>query len=151
MTDLLDRAIALAIEAHAGQVDKVGQPYILHPLRVMVAVSARARIVAVLHDVVEDTWVDPPALLLEGFARRDIDAIERLSRRRRESYPEFIVRIAPDPIAREVKIADIRDNLAEVRLSRMSTTDARRLKAKYVPALSTLRNYRPAAAGKVAA
>jgi (p)ppGpp synthase/HD superfamily hydrolase len=82
----LERAIAIAAEAHAGQVDKAGQAYILHPLRVMLRMgSAHERMAAVLHDVVEDTPVSLPRLLAEGFAPEVIAAVDALTKRPGES------------------------------------------------------------------
>lgn len=107
----LDDAIILAALAHEGQVDKGGQPYILHPLRVMLLVERLdEKIVAVLHDVVEDT-----ELTLEDIENRynkEIsEAVDSVSRRNDESYNKFIERSYMNPIGRIVKIADIKDNL----------------------------------------
>jgi hypothetical protein len=108
---MLERAIALAATLHSGQTDKFGEPYILHCLRVMLRVdSDDERIVAVLHDTVEDgkatlcgLAVIVPAHLLE--------AIEAISRRPDERYFSYIRRLAENPLARTVKIADLDDNL----------------------------------------
>lgn len=86
------------------------EPYILHPLRVMCAVDAPHRIVAVLHDVVEDGDLGLGDILAI-FGEEVREAVNALTRRERESYGEFIVRCKANPIARQVKIADIRDNL----------------------------------------
>ncbi|WP_426126249.1 HD domain-containing protein [Pararhizobium sp. PWRC1-1] len=109
----LDTAIKLATDAHAGQVDKSGEPYILHPLRVMLAMKTdEERIVAVLHDVVEDTRVTCDDLYWTlGFKPEIVIAVAALTRRSDEDYFDFIRRLAPNAIARAVKIADIRDNL----------------------------------------
>jgi (p)ppGpp synthase/HD superfamily hydrolase len=108
----LERAIAIAAEAHAGQRDKAGNPYILHPLRVMLAVTATdERIVAVLHDVVEDTPWTLEALRAEGFPNDVVAAIDAMTRRDGEDYVEFVRRAAAHPLARPVKIADLRDNM----------------------------------------
>ena len=109
----LDNAIKLATDAHAGQVDKGGQPYILHPLRVMLAMAITdERIVAVLHDVVEDTDVCCDDLYwVHGFKPDIVTAIAALTRRNGEDYFDFIRRVAANSIARAVKIADLRDNL----------------------------------------
>lgn len=109
----LDNAIKLATDAHAGQVDKGGQPYILHPLRVMLAMAITdERIVAVLHDVVEDTDVCCDHLYwVHGFKPDIVTAIAALTRRNGEDYFDFIRRVAANSIARAVKIADLRDNL----------------------------------------
>jgi (p)ppGpp synthase/HD superfamily hydrolase len=109
----LDTAIKLATEGHAGQVDKVGQPYILHPLRVMLAMKTEnERIVAVLHDAVEDTpWTCDDLYWQHGFKPQIVQAVAVLTRGKDEDYFEFIRRLMPNEIARAVKIADIRDNL----------------------------------------
>ncbi len=109
----LEQAIALAAEAHSGQVDKAGQPYILHPLRVMMAMAPDEdfRIAAVLHDVVEDcpSW-SLERLRAEGISGTALDAIDAVTRRGGESYDAFIKRSARNGIGRLVKIADLRDN-----------------------------------------
>lgn len=109
----LDTAIKLATDAHAGQVDKSGEPYILHPLRVMLSMKAEdERIVAVLHDVVEDTpWTCEDLYWQHGFKPEIVMAVAALTRGKDEDYFDFIRRLAPNLIARSVKIADIRDNL----------------------------------------
>jgi len=109
MTDL-ELAIQLAVEAHAGQTDKNGEPYILHPLRVMLAVAAPCRIAAVLHDVVEDGDFGLGDILAL-FGEETRGAVDALTRRGGESYEDFIVRCKANHIARHVKSADIRDNL----------------------------------------
>lgn len=102
---------------HAGAVDKAGQPYILHPLRVMARLSTDTeRIVAILHDVVEDSEVTLDDLRADGFSDEIVDAIDHVTRRGGESYEAFIERIAPHPLARRVKIADLEDNMDVTRL-----------------------------------
>ena len=108
----LERAIAIAAEGHAGQVDKAGAPYVLHPLRLMLAVrSLDERIVAVLHDVVEDCpgWTFD-RLRGEGFSNGVITALQSVTKREGEDYETFVLRAAADPIGRQVKLADLRDN-----------------------------------------
>jgi len=113
----LEEAIAIALEAHRGQVDKAGAPYILHPLRVMFAVrSEPARIVAVLHDVVEDTPWTLEGLAARGFAPGVMTALDSLTHREGESYESFVGRVASDGLATEVKLADLADNLDASRL-----------------------------------
>jgi (p)ppGpp synthase/HD superfamily hydrolase len=86
---MLEKAIKIAVEAHAGQVDEAGQPYILHPLRCMLkAETDIQRISAVLHDVVEDTDWTIGALRAEGFSDAELETIDCLSRREDESYDE---------------------------------------------------------------
>lgn len=139
MENALDVAIALACEAHRGQKDKAGQPYILHPLRLMLQFdSTPEQIVAVLHDVVEDSSVTLEHLRELGFQPEIIDAIDILSRREDESYDEFVERILASPIAIRVKIRDIEDNLNVSRLERLTEEDLRRI-VKYHRALTRLR------------
>ena len=108
---LLERAIRIAVNAHAGQLDKAGTPYILHPLRVMHAVTTiDEKIVAILHDVIEDTSITPQILLSEGFDTDIVDAVVSLSRIPGETYKDFIQRVKRNTLGRKVKIADMRDN-----------------------------------------
>lgn len=114
----LERAIGIAAEAHAGQTDKAGAPYILHPLRVMLRVEGNdARIAAVLHDVVEDTPWTFDDLRAQGFGEGVIDALDGLTRRDGETYLDFCRRAATDELARRVKLADIDDNLDPARVA----------------------------------
>lgn len=113
----LDDALRIAVRVHAGAVDKAGQPYILHPLRVMLRMTTEAeRIVAALHDVVEDGDVTLDDLRVEGFSDEVVAAIDHVTRRAEESYDAFIARIAPHPLARRVKLADLEDNMEVTRL-----------------------------------
>ena len=125
---LLEDAIILATDLHRGQVDKGGQPYILHPLRVMQAVKGDdERIAAVLHDTMEDcglAW----ATIARRFGNQIADAVYALSRGEEETYEAFIDRCALNRIARVVKLADIADNMDVSRLGREPTSqDAKRL------------------------
>ncbi|MBS2037846.1 HD domain-containing protein [bacterium] len=114
----LERAIELAVQHHKGQVDKMGQPYILHPLRVMHRCQGvQAQIVAIMHDLLEDTPLTPEALLNEGFSQEIVDALEGVSRRKNESYREFVLRARQNPLSRQVKLADLEDNLDLRRLT----------------------------------
>ena len=124
---LLERAILLAVQAHRGQVDRSGAPYILHPLRVMFRVEAEnERIAAVLHDVVEDTDWTLDGLRAEGFPEEVVQAVDCLTRREGESYDDRVARAAANPIARRVKLADLEDNMDARRLARWSEEDAAR-------------------------
>ena len=124
----LERAIALAVEAHRGQQDKVGQPYILHPLRVMFRCETEIeRMVAVLHDVVEDTSVTMEDLRAAGFGDEVLVPLDCVTQRKGESYEQFIARAGSHPVARKVKIADIEDNMDIRRLPAITPKDAARL------------------------
>lgn len=135
----LESAISIAVEAHAGQTDKGGAPYILHPLRVMFAVEGEAeRIVAVLHDVCEDCpeW-SLQRLESIGFAPEIIRALDAVTKREGETYEAFVARAAQDPIGRVVKRADVLDNSDLSRIAEPSEKDLARL-ARYEEALQQL-------------
>ncbi|MFN8378871.1 MAG: GTP pyrophosphokinase [Anaerolineae bacterium] len=108
----VEDAISLAVRAHAGQKDRYGQPYILHVLRVVARVfDPPAQMTAALHDVVEDTAVTLDELRLMGYPEPVLDAVDCLTRRDSETYDAFIERIAPNPLAVRVKLADLEDNM----------------------------------------
>ena len=137
----LERAIEIAAKAHAGQVDKAGQPYVLHPLRMMLAVTTpEARLAAVLHDVVEDTAVTLDELRAEGFPASVLEAVDALTKREGEDYEAFIRRVAPNPIAREVKLADLRDNSDLSRIAEPTERDRERIR-KYQRAIAYLERW----------
>lgn len=130
----------MALEAHRGQWYPAPEPepFILHPLRVMLGVStASARVVALLHDVVEDTSLTLEDLVQRGFERSVVDAVDCLSHRTDELYVDYIRRVEPNPIAREVKLADLRDNLANNRALRPTPDNLDRI-AQYEDALRIL-------------
>jgi guanosine-3',5'-bis(diphosphate) 3'-pyrophosphohydrolase len=125
----LERAIELAARAHAGQRDKGDQPYILHPLRVMQAMSGEAeRIAAVLHDIVEDTPTTFEDLLAEGFSADVVDAVRALTKFEGETREQAARRIVGNPIARAVKLADIADNMDLSRIPNPTERDVERLR-----------------------
>lgn len=107
----LEKAVAIAAQAHAGQSDKEGLPYILHPLRVMLRVEeGDARIVAVLHDTIEDTTLTEDDLRREGFSERILAALRLVTHDKSEPYADYVVGCFADPIARQVKLADLEEN-----------------------------------------
>src|SRR5438874_7380825 len=96
----IERALQIAAQAHAGQRDKGGLPYILHPLRVMMAVEGEeGQIVAVLHDVLEDTAVTAEDLRQAGFSERVIATVLCVTRPKGESYADDVVRCKRDEVA----------------------------------------------------
>lgn len=142
MMSTLKRAIEIATIAHAGQVDKGGRPYIDHPLRVMANVeSETAKIVAVLHDVLEDC----PTFTLgtfqrEGFSEEVLSALLLLTKipTEKEPYLDYIGRIAKHRLAAKVKLADLYDNSDLTRLGReASELDVKR-NQKYIAAICIL-------------
>lgn len=136
----LERAIQIAVEAHAGVTDKGGNPYVLHPLRMMMAVeTGDEKIVAVLHDVVEDTEWTFECLEKEGFSSSVMDGLRAITKiTEDEDYSEFIERARSNRIARIVKIADINDNLDVRRIGELKQKDLERLN-KYKKALEVLK------------
>jgi hypothetical protein len=110
----VEDAIALALQAHRGQTyAATDQPFILHPLRVMLRFEdPLLQTVAVLHDVVEDTAVSLESLSRAGFRAAVIGAVDALTRRPGEPYHLYIERVARDRIASRVKCADLAENLA---------------------------------------
>ena len=124
----LERAIQMAAAAHAGQTDKAGQPYILHPLRVMLRVRTEAeRIAAVLHDVVEDTPVTLEDLAGEGFSLTVIDAVEALTKRPGETRLAAAARAGQNTVARQVKLADNAENMDITRIENPTAKDYARV------------------------
>lgn len=136
----LMRAEKIASEAHAGQVDKGGAPYIEHPRRVSAAVTTiPEKIVALLHDVVEDcpAWT-LDRLRAEGFGGDIIEAVDAMTKRKNEDYFAAILRARANTIARVVKLADLADNSDRSRLDGVTEKDERRLE-KYARATMMLR------------
>jgi (p)ppGpp synthase/HD superfamily hydrolase len=124
----LEHAIEIAARAHTGQVDKAGQPYILHPLRVMLRMTTEhERMAAVLHDVVEDTSVTLAHLRAAGFPPQVLAAIDALTKRPGESRMDAAQRAAADPIALEVKLADNAENMDISRIKQPTEKDFARL------------------------
>ncbi len=131
---LLGRAIAIATEAHRDQKDRYGAPYILHPLRVMARTSSDLeKVVAVLHDVVEDTQWTFQDLQKEGFPVEVIEALKCVTKQEGEDYDHFVERSAANPIARHVKLADLEDNMDVRRMPDVKAEDLQRLQ-KYLKA-----------------
>lgn len=135
----LTNALILAAQHHEGQIDKAGQPYILHPLRLMLkANNEETKIVALLHDIVEDTPITLSDLKNEGFSNSIIEAIDCLTRNATETYEQFIERIRENELARHVKILDLEDNSDLSRISQPTEKDLQRME-KYKKALAVLR------------
>jgi len=125
----INRAIEIAARAHEGQVDKAGAPYVFHPLRLMLAVARpEEQMAAVLHDVVEDTSVTLDDLRREGFPPEIVDAVDALTKRQGEGRIEAARRAVANPIARAVKLADVRDNMDLRRIAHPTEKDYARLR-----------------------
>jgi (p)ppGpp synthase/HD superfamily hydrolase len=131
---MLEQAIAIAVEAHRGQKDKAGQPYILHPLRMMQRMTSEVDMMAaVLHDVVEDGpgWTFE-RLAEGGIPSEVVDAVRHLTKLPAEEsdYDAFVRRAGENLIARRVKIADLEDNMDVRRIAAPTQRDLERI-AKY--------------------
>src|SRR5262249_48516690 len=112
-----ERALQIASKAHEGQKDKDGQPYILHPLSVMQLVEGLdAQIIAILHDVVEDTKVTLEDLRAAGFSDAILAGVHWVTHGKNESYADYVVRCRANPLGRQVKLADLEDNSRLARL-----------------------------------
>ena len=142
----LERAIAIAAEAHSDKVDKGGNPYFLHPLRVMLAMpDDESRIVAVLHDVVEDHGDIWPLerIRAEGFPETVIVALNLVTHQKPdgdpsdEEYMSYVKRVAANPIGRLVKLADLKDNCDLSRISNPTARDFARIE-KYRRAIAVI-------------
>lgn len=140
MDVLYQRAVEIATLAHQGQVDKGGNPYISHPLAVAAGVEGTVlKIVAVLHDVLEDSSYTADDLLAEGFPREVVEAVSILTHNKSDpvSYEEYICQVKQNPIACAVKIADITHNLDLSRIPNPTARDYERCE-KYRRALGYL-------------
>jgi len=138
---VIEKAILIAVNAHRGQVDKGGEPYILHSLRLMFSKEDETeKICAVLHDVIEDTDVTLDYLRERGFSKEVLSALDALTRRKDETYEEFIDRIIENKIACNVKLADLNDNMDLSRIKNPTEKDYERLE-KYKKAKYKILNY----------
>jgi len=140
LAEQLELAVELAVHFHKGQVDKGGEPYILHPLRLITRTdNKKEQIVAALHDIIEDTHLTLNELSLLGFDNEVVTAIDCLTRRKNENYDQFIERISENKLATKVKILDLEDNLDTNRLKEITQKDIERIQ-KYAEARIKLMN-----------
>lgn len=120
-------ALELAVEKHKNQTDKAGNPYILHPLHVMENVNSKeGKIIAILHDIIEDTDVTEDYLLKIGLSKRIVDAVVALTRSKGMDYQEYIKNLSSNPLAKEVKLADLEHNMDLKRLPTLEEKDLER-------------------------
>lgn len=130
----LSYAICLAVKAHQRQLDKNGKPFILHPLAVMLNMSTHdERLVAILHDVLEDTKVTKKDLIY-CFLKKISEAVDAITRRKNETYRNYIQRVKKNPLARAVKIKDLQHNMSPER----HCQDSESLRPRYEQALKSL-------------
>jgi len=124
----LQRALEIAVEAHKNQKQKNGTPYALHPIRLSLSLeSEEQKIVALLHDVVEDTSWTFEDLEQEGFSKDILAALRLLTHNDGSPYDEYIERLASNPLAKAVKLADLTDNMDFKRIPEPTENDFARL------------------------
>lgn len=134
----LTRAISLAAQKHAGQFDQGGFPYILHPIRIMMSMNTiDEKVVAILHDIIEDTDVTEEDLEIIGFNHQVIQALIAITHdKTAEPYFDYIRRVMKNPLAARIKAADLRDNLSVNRLTLDGRDEERHI--RYIKALTIL-------------
>ncbi|WP_352399999.1 HD domain-containing protein [Anaerotignum sp.] len=131
---MLENALIIAAKAHKGQLDKGGNPYILHPIRVMLGCKTQEeKIVAILHDTLEDSDLTVDDLIKEGFSENIVDAVVCLTRDKNQDYMEHIQEVSKNSLATAVKLSDLADNMDLNRLPGLTQKDFQRLE-KYLRA-----------------
>lgn len=142
-TPLTKKALALCFQAHRDQVDKEGLPYVFHPFHLALEMQTEAEVcTALLHDVVEDGGCPLSQLTQAGFPPSVVAAVALLTHGDGVSYDDYIRRVAQDPLARKVKLADLAHNSHPGRLAGLDEATRRRLLDKYARAKALL-NGRP--------
>ena len=137
-TEQVNRALRLAYEAHQGQFDKSGVPYVFHPLHLAEQMPDEESIVAaLLHDVVEDTDYSLEDLKSMGFPPKALEAVALLTHTGEEPYLRYVARIKENPIAKRVKLADLRHNSDLSRIRQVTERDRDRVE-KYAAAIRLL-------------
>jgi (p)ppGpp synthase/HD superfamily hydrolase len=141
MPSQMEKALKIALDAHSGQTDRYGAPYILHPLRVMMRVRTETeKIVAILHDIIEDSSWTGDMLLKEGFSQFVVSSVEALSKKPGEDYMDYIRKTTTNEVSIQVKLADLSDNLDLNRCSEVNADDIQRFN-RYLKARSYLKKY----------
>ncbi|MDR3071912.1 MAG: HD domain-containing protein [Clostridiales Family XIII bacterium] len=134
----IELAMQIATKAHEGQFDKGGKPYINHPIAVFEMVEGEdAKMVALLHDVIEDSETTLDDLRAAGFSENIVSAVDCLTKRDEEVYENYLVRVRKNHIARDVKRADLIHNMDTSRLTEVTEDDLKRFQ-KYSNAVSVL-------------
>ena len=135
---MIDIALAIAKKAHAGQVDKAGVDYIQHPLYVASQIKTeQEKAVALLHDVLEDSDITAADLLAYGLSNEVVTAVQTLTKKKGQSYQDYLEKVKSNNLARVVKLADLKHNSDLSRLKTVSNTDYERVK-KYKNAIRYL-------------
>ncbi len=135
----LEKALYLAVNNHLGMKDRFDQPYIYHPLRIMMRMQTEEeKIVALLHDLVEDTSITLQDLKKEGFSKEVVKAVDLLTRYPKQTYQEYIDGLKGNRLAMQVKIGDLEDNMDPRRFPSINDNAVKRFKkyTKYHKILS---------------
>ena len=126
---MINIALSIAKKAHAGQVDKAGIDYIQHPLYVASQVKTeQEKAVALLHDVLEDSDITAADLLAYGLSNEVVTAVQTLTKKKGQSYQDYLEKVKSNDLARVVKLADLKHNSDLSRLKSVSDTDRERVK-----------------------
>lgn len=139
-TEMTKKALKLSFEAHKNQIDKSGMPYVYHPFHLAEQmIDEDTTIVALLHDVVEDTDYSLDDLSSIGFSDKIIDAISLMTHDKNIPYMDYVAQIAKNLVAKAVKLADLRHNSDLTRLDAVTDKDLKRME-KYKKAIALLEN-----------
>lgn len=137
---MINTALRIMFEAHKTQTDKNGIPYVFHPFHIAEQMEDEdSTIVALLHDTIEDAGLTPEYLLEQGFSQKIVDSVVTLTKKDNENYFDYIRRVELDPLAKTVKLADLKHNCDVSRLESVSAIDVQRTK-KYREAIAILTN-----------
>lgn len=142
----------IATHAHKGQMDKLGEDYINHPLRVHRNLTTNPKfknldaltredceVAALLHDVIEDTPITAEDLLALGFSARSVRLVELLTKDKSKPKEHYFDALREEPLARMIKLADISDNRNKQRVARLDSVTAEALERKYLHAMASIR------------
>lgn len=137
-TENTKKALALCFEAHKEQKDDSGLPYVFHPFHLAEQMNDEATtVVALLHDVVEDTHYTINDIKEMGFSKEVLDAIKLLTHDKEIPYMDYVRKIKDNPIAKAVKLADMRHNSDTTRLNKITEKEINRAR-KYTEAIKLL-------------
>ena len=135
---LEELAFEIAKEAHAGQTDKAGLDYILHPLQVAAEMTTdEEKAVALLHDIIEDTDVTANELLAKGLPDNVVEAVKALTKKHNQNYAAYLAGVKKNRLATAVKLADLKHNSDLSRLEKITQKDRERAE-KYRKAIEYL-------------
>ena len=141
-TNLTKKAIMQMFELHKGKTDKADIPYVFHPWSVAEAMDDEiSTVVALLHDTVEDTPITLEDLREEGYPEEVLEALALLTHDKSVDYFDYVKALAPNPIARKVKLADLRHNSDITRINEVTEEDLARIE-KYKKAIEYLESYK---------